>query len=162
MASKYNQGLLVRRHQHHSYDFTAKMEFAPRDYCHMAGLVCYYNYDNNYYLNMSVDDEGKPYVMVNVSVNKEISQSEKVYLGENKDPVYLKAEVRERNVTFFVSQDGTSYTQVGEVLDMRNLSMNGWTEMDLPAMVGVTCQIFMGMGSRQTLNGWITACAESN
>ena len=67
----------------------------------MAGLVCYYNYDNNYYLNMSVDDEGKPYVMVNVSVNKEISQSEKVYVGENKDPVYLKAEVRERNVTFF-------------------------------------------------------------
>ena len=81
LASKYNQGLLVRRHQHHSYDFTAKMEFAPRDYCHMAGLVCYYNYDNNYYLNMSVDDEGKPYVMVNVSVNKEISQSEKSISG---------------------------------------------------------------------------------
>lgn len=30
LASKYNQGLLVRRHQHHSYDFTAKMEFAPK------------------------------------------------------------------------------------------------------------------------------------
>lgn len=147
LASKYNQGLLVRRHQHHSYDFTAKMEFAPRDYCHMAGLVCYYNYDNNYYLNMSVDDEGKPYVMVNVSVNKEISQSEKVYLGENKDPVYLKAEVRERNVTFFVSQDGISYTQVGEVLDMRNLSDervdgNGFAG----AMVGVTCQDLHGDG----------------
>jgi len=113
----------------------------------MAGLVCYYNYDNNYYLNMSVDDEGKPYVMVNVSVNKEISQSEKVYLGENKDPVYLKAEVRERNVTFFVSQDGISYTQVGEVLDMRNLSDervdgNGFAG----AMVGVTCQDLHGDG----------------
>ncbi len=24
LASKYNQGLLARRHQHHSYDFTAK------------------------------------------------------------------------------------------------------------------------------------------
>ena len=47
LASKYNQGLLARRHQHHSYDFTAKMEFDPGDYCHMAGIVCYYNYDNN-------------------------------------------------------------------------------------------------------------------
>ena len=44
--------------------FTAKMEFTPGDYCHMAGIVCYYNYDNNYYLHMSVDDEGKPYVML--------------------------------------------------------------------------------------------------
>ena len=82
-----------------------------------------------------------------ISVNKEISQSEKVYLGENKDPVYLKAEVRERNVTFFVSQDGTSYTQVGEVLDMRNLSDervdgNGFAG----AMVGVTCQDLHGDG----------------
>ena len=71
----------------------------------------------------------------------------KVYLGENKDPVYLKAEVRERNVTFFVSQDGTSYTQVGEVLDMRNLSDervdgNGFAG----AMVGVTCQDLHGDG----------------
>ena len=82
-----------------------------------------------------------------ISVNKEISQSEKVYLGENKDPVYLKAEVRERNVTFFVSQDGISYTQVGEVLDMRNLSDervdgNGFAG----AMVGVTCQDLHGDG----------------
>ena len=47
----------------------------------MAGLVCYYNYDNNYYLNMSVDDEGKPYVMVNVSVNKR-SPRVKKYIWE--------------------------------------------------------------------------------
>ena len=67
----------------------------------MAGIVCYYNYDNNYYLHMSVDDEGKTYVMLNVSVNKEITQSEKVYLQENGKPAYLKAEVRECDVTFF-------------------------------------------------------------
>ncbi len=82
-----------------------------------------------------------------------------------ENPVYLKAEVRERNVTFFVSQDGISYTQVGEVLDMRNLSDervdgNGFTG----AMVGVSCQDVPSWGweSRQTLNGWTTACAESN
>ena len=147
LASKYNQGLLARRHQHHSYDCTAKMEFDPGDYCHMAGIVCYYNYDNNYYLHMSVDDEGKTYVMLNVSVNKEITQGEKVYLQENGKPVYLKAEVRECDVTFFVSQDGISYTQVGDVLDMRNLSDervdgNGFTG----AMVGVSCQDLHGDG----------------
>ena len=87
----------------------------------------------------------------------------KVYLGENKDPVYLKAEVRERNVTFFVSQDGTSYTQVGEVLDMRNLSDERVGRKWICRSYG-RCdpvRIFMGMGSRQTLNGWITCvCRE--
>ena len=45
---------------------------------------------------MSVDDEGKTYVMLNVSVNKEITQSEKVYLQENGKPVYLsQKDIRE-------------------------------------------------------------------
>ncbi len=82
-----------------------------------------------------------------IPLNKEITQGEKVYLEENGKTVYLKAEVRECDVTFFVSQDGISYTQVGDVLDMRNLSDervdgNGFTG----AMVGVSCQDLHGDG----------------
>ncbi len=90
----------------------------------MAGLVCYYNYDNNYYLNMSLDDEGKNLCDVKMFLLIRKSPRAKRFICKKMEkPVYLKAEVRECDVTFFVSQDGISYTQVGEMcFDMRNLS----------------------------------------
>lgn len=146
LASKYGQGLLARRHQHHSYNFTAKMCFTPRDYCHMAGLVCYYNYDNYYYLHLSRGDDGACYAMVISSVNKEIRESARLVLSQEGE-AYLRAEVREKEVRFLYSLDGETFIPVGEVMDMRNLSDervdgNGFSG----AMVGVSCQDLHGDG----------------
>ncbi len=148
LASKYQQCLAARRHQHHAYDFTAKMWFAPKDYCHMAGLVCYYNYDNYYYLYISCDDSGKTYAMVLSSVNRELKESSHTPVVCGEQAVWLQARVRGREVSFWYSGDGSSFCQVGESLDMRNLSDeriegNGFTG----AMAGVCCQDLHGDGA---------------
>lgn len=152
LSSKYNQAFLARRQQHFSYDFTAEMEFEPRNFNHMAGVVCYYNYDNYHYLYMSRDDEGRRYLKILTMENKEPAEGTRIDLAEADHLVYLKAEVRERTLQFMYSLDHQTYDKIGEPLDMRILSDeriagNGFTG----AMVGVNCQDLSGDGTPATI-----------
>jgi xylan 1,4-beta-xylosidase len=119
----------------------------PRDYSETAGIACYYNYDNYYYCFLSRDDDGHEIVSVISSVNKDVKNSENKAVDCKGKSLYLKAQVRERELQFYYSVDGEVYLPVGDVLDMRNLSderidWNGFTG----AMVGVTCQDLCGIG----------------
>lgn len=149
LASKYQVGFLARRQQHFSYDFTVKMMFKPQDYCHMAGIACYYNYDNYYYCHLSRYDDGRRYLGVISSENKEIRESERCFPEDDgcTDGIFMKAEVREETLQFYYSFDGKLFQTVGETLDMKALSderidWNGFTG----AMVGVCCQDLSGSG----------------
>lgn len=147
LCSKYQVSYLARRQQAFSYDFVTKMQFMPRDYSETAGIACYYNYDNYYYCFLSRDDDGHEIVSVISSVNKDVKNSENKAVDCKGKSLYLKAQVRERELQFYYSVDGEVYLPVGDVLDMRNLSderidWNGFTG----AMVGVTCQDLCGIG----------------
>lgn len=155
LCSKYQVAYLARRQQQFNYDFTAKMEFAPRNYAETAGVACYYNYDNYYYCFLSRDDEGEECISVVSSENKEVRNSRAAVVNAEGKPVYLKAMVRERELQFYYSLDGENYEPVGDVLDMRVLSdervdWNGFTG----AMVGVTCQDLGGVGCQAEFE-WI-------
>ena len=146
LSSKFGQGFLARRQQAFSYDFIAEMEFVPRSYGHMAGVTCYYNYDNYYYLCKSCGDDGQPFLEVITMENQEMREGERISLPEHKR-LFLKARVRDRDLQFYYSFDGEEYTAIGAILDMRMLSDervsgNGFTG----AMVGVACQDLIGDG----------------
>ena len=122
------------------------MRFEPRHLNHAAGLLVYYNYDNNYYLKMSRDEKGK-FLCVSATVNKDLSDSNPVYLPSTVDVVYLKAEIRREDLNFFYSIDGQEYTAIGAALDMKNISDeriegNGFTG----SMLGVNCSDLQGDG----------------
>ena len=147
LSSKYGQGFLARRQQAFCYDFIAEMEFVPTSYGHMAGVVCYYNYDNYFYLCKTCDDKGMPCLEVITMENRSLYESERVLLPAHKS-LFLKAGVRDRELQFYYSVDGQDYLPVGTVLDMRMLSDervdgNGFTG----AMVGVACQDLIGDGT---------------
>lgn len=146
LSSKYRQGFLARRQQAFSYDFKAEMEFAPKSYGHMAGISCYYNYDNYYYCFMTCDDQGGRCLEVISMNNREIQESRRIKIPV-RDKICLKAQVRKRELQFYYSLDGARYFPVGEVMDMRVLSDervngNGFTG----AMVGAACQDLIGDG----------------
>ena len=146
IMSKYLQGLIARRQQSFSCDFLAAMQFSPRHLNHVAGLLVYYNYDNNYYLKMSCDDKGK-FLCVSSTVNKELCDTEPVYLSPETKIIYLKAEIRVENLRFFYSEDGEKFIPIGAVLDMKNISDeriegNGFTG----SMLGVNCSDLQGDG----------------
>lgn len=155
LSSKYNQALLVRRQQNFSYEFTAQMEFQPKNHCHMAGIVCYYNYDNYNYLFVSRDEAGQRYMEVLSSENKNLTESKRQLLKDEDSAIFLKAEVRERELQFYYSLDNQVYIKMGQVLDMRFLSDehiegNGFTG----TMVGVCCNDLSGDGAVAHF-GWV-------
>lgn len=139
VMSKYFQGLVARRQQCLDCDFETAMIFRPRHLNHIAGMLVYYNYDNNYYLKMTRSTEGK-FIAVSASVNKELTDSEPIYVPEDVEIIYMRAQIRKEELQYYYSFDGTDYLPIGDVLDMKNISDehimgNGFTG----SMLGVNC-----------------------
>ena len=113
----------------------------------MAGLVCYYNYDNYQYLRVTRDEELGTCICVTSVNNREITESEYVKLSEDVECYYLKAVIKGVDLEFLMSYDNKTFMKIGETLDMRILSDehvegNGFTG----AMVGMCCQDLQGDG----------------
>ena len=53
LASTFEQSLLARRVQHFNFEYVIQLDFKPRSFQQMAGLVCYYNTGHYYYLNIA-------------------------------------------------------------------------------------------------------------
>ncbi|MCI8418069.1 MAG: family 43 glycosylhydrolase [Lachnospiraceae bacterium] len=146
VMSKYFQGLLARRQQCLDCDFETAMRFAPRHLNHIAGMLVYYNYDNHYYLKMSRAPEGL-FLAVSAVVNKDLTDSQPIWLPEETEIVYLRAQIRQEELQYYYSLDNQTYLPIGGVLDMKNISDehiegNGFTG----AMLGVNCCDVQGDG----------------
>jgi xylan 1,4-beta-xylosidase len=138
LSSKYRQGLAARRQQDFSCDCETCVEFEPAAYQQMAGLVCYYNYDNYYYLKIGFDEDLGKCISVTSVVNREVTETEPVPVPQGTEKIFLKAEIRGEALQFYGSKDAEEYCTVGGKYDMKNLSDervngNGFTG----AMVGI-------------------------
>lgn len=147
LTSKYRQGFLARRVQDFACTCTVKMEFEPRRYQHMAGLACYYNYDNYHYLRVTHDEELGVCICVTTAENRDIRESEYVALPDAKGIFYLRAEVNYDKFYFSYSLDGEHFVPIGGELDMtiisdEHVNGNGFTG----AMIGMCCQDLQGDG----------------
>lgn len=69
----------------------------------MAGVACYYNYDNYFYGYLSKDDDGREYVLAVSCENRELKESDKVYVDFGGKDFYFKVQVREREAQFYYS-----------------------------------------------------------
>ena len=56
-GSFFRQALVARRQQAHCYSAATRLEFEPRHFQQMAGLICYYNAAKFHYLYVSHDAE---------------------------------------------------------------------------------------------------------
>ena len=56
VGSLFKQALVARRQQSHCYSASTRVEFEPRHFQQMAGLICYYNSSKFHYLHISTDD----------------------------------------------------------------------------------------------------------
>lgn len=147
LSSKYNQNFLARRQQDFSYESEVCLEFKPEVHQHMAGLVCYYNYDNYHYCKISRDAALGLNISITTLNNREVIDTPCVSLTEDACRFYIKAQVNRENLRFSYSIDGENYFELDYNLDMRILSDehvdgNGFTG----AMVGVCCQDLLGNG----------------
>ena len=148
LASKFDQCLIARRQTAFSYVASTVIEFEPDNFQQMAGLICFYDTDNYYYLNISKDESvGKCLSIITSDKGKNYEPLDNVISMGEASRIYLKAEVNYDLLGFFYSIDGVNWTLVGHQLDYSILSdensVNGIAFTG--AFIGLCCQDLSGM-----------------
>ena len=108
----------------------------------MAGLICYYDTRQHYYLRATHDEKlGKVLgvVLTDDGVYDELADSQ-IAINDWKQ-IFLRAEVDGVKLQFSASPDGQAWQNIGPVLDFSKLSDDyGSTLRFTGAMVGLCAQ----------------------
>jgi len=150
LGSKYTQSLIARRQQSFSYCSETCLQFEPETSQQLAGLVCYYNTENYYYLRVSMDEElGGKCIGVLASINNDLSQSmlqNDNILINNAHSIFLKVEVHYCELKFFYALKEDDWKQIGKGYDASTLSDDAiqGSAAFTGAFVGIACQDLSG------------------
>ena len=147
LESTFEQSLVARRQQTFCYVTQTCLEFNPNTSQHMAGLVCYYNTYNFYYLRMSFDEEKEQNCLgilanANADYSKSMLQKDNVFIGTT-NKIYLRTEMNYSCLKFYYSLDNKTWTQIGQEYDSSTLSdefSNQKCAAFTGAYVGLCCQ----------------------
>ncbi len=142
LNTRHEQALVARRQTAFSYDAVPCVEFEPKDFQQMAGLVCYYDTCNFYYLRLSHDEKlGKSLNIITADKGKYDHALAADVSVDGWKRVFLRAEVRREKLQFFYSKDGSAWAPIGPALDASKLSDDYASDLSFTgAFVGVACQ----------------------
>ncbi len=150
VGSLFRQALVARRQQSHCYSASTLIEFEPRHFQQMAGLICYYNGSKFHYLYVSTDDLVGKHVRVMSALPDQPQTdafSAPVQIAPNA-PIELRVEVDYERLRFGF-RVGEGWTWIPQQFDASILSDEA-TAPGLPnftgAFVGVACQDLSGAG----------------
>ncbi|HEU4890447.1 MAG TPA: glycoside hydrolase family 43 protein [Vicinamibacterales bacterium] len=149
VGSLFEQALVARRQQSHCYSASARVEFAPRNFQQMAGLICYYNSSKFHYLYISHDEEAGRHVRV-MSALPDQTQTDAFTPAFAIPPdvaVELRVEIDYERLHVAYRVGGAAWTWVPQQFDASILSDEA-TAPGLPnftgAFVGMACQDMSG------------------
>ena len=123
LTSNYYPSLLARRLTAFHAQIETKLVYRPESYHHRAGLTCYYDLSDHYYLYETFDEALKqPVLMVGVYMDRKVVDLDSKIPVEAGAPVWLRGDIARENLQFSYSLDGEHYTEIGPKLDMTILS----------------------------------------
>lgn len=144
--SLFKQSLIARRVQHFQFTAETRLEFSPNHYTQMAGLICYYDTRQHYYLRVTHDEKlGKVVgaILTDDGAYDELTESQ--FAINDWQQVFLRATVTDENLQFSASPDGETWRNIGPVLDFSKLSDDyGSTLRFTGAMIGLCAQDLNG------------------
>ena len=152
LSSKYQQSLLARRIDSLNMETSTCLDFSPKTFQQMAGLVCFYNTAHFHYLHVSANDEGKRCIQVITHDHFEPFEAyqEPVCLPD-EGVVYLKATLNGADLQFYFAIKENEWIKAGAVLNAGILSddyvREGGTRYRpafTGAFVGLCCQDLTG------------------
>jgi xylan 1,4-beta-xylosidase len=142
LFSLFTQSLIARRVQHFQFSAETCLEFSPTHFTQMAGLICYYDTRQHFYLRVTHDEKlGKVLgiVLTDNGAYDELTESQ-IVINDWKQ-IFLRAEIDFQNLQFSASPDGQSWRNIGPVLDFSKLSDDyGSTLRFTGSMAGVCAQ----------------------
>ena len=151
VGSFFRQALVARRQQSHRYGASTRVEFEPRHFQQMAGLICYYNSFKFHYLYISTDEAVGKHVRV-MSALPDQAQAD-AFTAALEIPqsvaVELRVEVEDERLRFGYRAGDAEWTWIPQPFDASILSDEA-TVPGLPnftgAFVGMACQDMSGAG----------------
>jgi xylan 1,4-beta-xylosidase len=151
IGSQFKQSLVARRQQAHCYTASTLLEFEPRHFQQLAGLVCYYNSTKFHYLHVSHDETVGKHLRV-MTCTPDSPQSD-AFTAPIPLPggarIELRAEIDEARLLFAyrIDGDGAAWQWLPQQFDASILSDEA-TAPGAPnftgAFVGVACQDMSG------------------
>lgn len=146
LSSKFDQSLIAKRWTEFQFEASTCMEFEPKVFKQMAGLICIYDTDNYYYLHVTHDEEMGRCISILSAVNKVYSYPIGFLPITAFGKIYLQVKVSFDQLQFFYrTEEEGKYQAIGPVLDASELSdeacAEGWFT---GAMVGLCCQDLTG------------------
>lgn len=140
--SLFQQSLIARRVQHFNFTAETCLEFSPKHFTQMAGLICYYDTRQHFYLRVTHDEKfGKVLGLVLTDDGAYDELPESQIAIKNWTQVFLRAQVAGEQLQFSASPDGKAWQNIGPILDFTKLSDDyGSTLRFTGAMIGVCAQ----------------------
>jgi xylan 1,4-beta-xylosidase len=149
MGSLFKQALVARRQQSHCYSASTVVEFEPRHFQQMAGLICYYNGSKFHYLHVTTDEATGKHVRVMSSLPDQV-QTDAFTVPQPVPadvPIELRVEVDFERLYFAYRAGGGDWIWIPQQFDGSILSDEA-SAPGLPnftgAFVGMACQDLAG------------------
>ncbi len=151
-TSCFHQSLLAHRQQAFHCEVTTKVDFNPKNFQQMAGLVYYYDSLSYYYLYITEDEiEGRVLSIISNVLGK---GTQPIGVGIQipaEGEVYLRLTTEKEKAYFSYSMDNKTFLQIGETLDATVLSDDYYAPtghiMFTGAFIGICCQDLSGQGN---------------
>ncbi len=162
LESTFTQSLVARRQQSFTYEAVTRMSFKPETSLHMAGLVCYYNTLNYYYLRLTYDDDRGQFCLgvlasQNGDESASMNQDDNHFFDEAMD-LELKVKVEFERLKFFYRTGNGEFRPIGDTYDASTLSDEFIQLRDhafTGAFVGVCCQD-LAYGGKEAYFDWFS------
>lgn len=151
-TSCHYQSLLAHRQQSFYVEATAKLDFEPKGFQTMAGLVYYYNSLSYYYLYITEDETaGRVLSIISCILGKGTHPIGEGISLPDKGEVYLRLTTEKEKAYFSYSLDNKGYKRIGKELDATVLSDDYYDAighvMFTGAFIGICCQDLSGQGA---------------
>lgn len=153
LSSFHHQSLLARRLSHFEAAAATALEFQPKTFQQMAGLIAYYNTGHFYYLHITWDEHRQKRVLDLIACDHySMSQPMGQCLDLQTDGrVELKLHFNHAKLQFFYREGTGDWQKAGPVLDGSILSDDYVMEQCgryrpafTGAMIGICCQDLTG------------------
>lgn len=153
LSSFHCQSLLARRVQEYHIQAGTCVEFEPRTFQQMAGLVCYYNTSHFHYLCLTGKEDGSGKYLNLLTCDKfkmtEPLAEPREVTGVKR--LFLKVDFHREKIQFYYAVEENQWQTIGPVLDGSILSddyvrdeQNRYRPAFTGAFVGICCQDLSG------------------
>jgi xylan 1,4-beta-xylosidase len=143
LNSRFDQSLVAQRLRSVDCEATTVLEYAPTRYSQLAGLICWYDTGNHYYLRVTHDEArgGRTLGIVLADDGRHQELPETEIPVEDWAQIHLRARIGGAALSFSASPDGTDWLDIGPVLDASKLSDDYGSSLRFTgAFVGVCAQ----------------------